>query len=336
MEIEHRQLDIDESATVTVMMTATCGCHKGAASRPCSSQFLVDHFTAVRASCSELTRSELDMAIMGQLMAGMNNDQTTNTSSSHKATNRQRASLSLYHQGKPICEKVFCFLHGIGETRYKNLKKSLHSNGLASRSHGNLKRSPAHALSVSSTEFVVRFMLNYTEQNGLLLPGRVPGYSRTDVKLLPSSVSKRLIWRVYQIAAENDGSIHTVAYTTFNRLWRTLLPSIVIMRPMTDLCWQCQKNSTALLRSTNVSDEEKTDAVLAAHEHLRIVKVERSLYTSSCAECSESVRAHFVQNSVFVPPPPGCRIPAITNDIHVHYSFDYAQQVSLQNVNRIL
>ena len=248
----------------------------------------------------------------------------------------KRASLSLYHQGKPICEKVFRFLHGIGETRYKNLKKSLHSNGLASRSHGNLKRSPAHALSVSSTEFVVRFMLNYTEQNGLLLPGRVPGYSRTDVKLLPSSVSKRLIWRVYQIAAENDGSIHTVAYTTFNRLWRTLLPSIVIMRPMTDLCWQCQKNSTALLRSTNVSDEEKTDAVLAAHEHLRIVKVERSLYTSSCAECSESVRAHFVQNSVFVPPPPGCRIPANTNDIHVHYSFDYAQQVSLQNVNRIL
>ena len=129
VEIEHRQLDIDESATVTAMMTATCGYHKGAVSRPCSSQFLVDHALAVRASCSELTRSEPDMVIMGQLMAGMNNDQTTNPSSRNKGTNRQRASFSFYHQGKPICEKVFRFLHGIGETRYKNLKKSLRSNG---------------------------------------------------------------------------------------------------------------------------------------------------------------------------------------------------------------
>ena len=157
-------------------------------------------------------------------------------------------------------------------------------------------------------------MLNYAEQNALLLPGRVPGYSRSDVKLLPSSVSKRLIWRVYQIAAVNDGSIHTVAYSTFNRLWRTLLPSIIIMRPMTHLCWQCQKNSTAILRSANVSDEEKTDAVLAALEHLCIVKVEPSFYTSSCADCSQSVRAHFVHDSVFVPPPPACRISANSDD----------------------
>ena len=203
----------------------------------------------------------------------MNNDQTTNPSSHHKATTRQRASFSFYYQGKPISKRLFHFLHGIGDTRYKNLKKSLRSNGLASRSHGNLKRSSAHALTLSSTEFMVRFVLNYAEQNPLLLPGRVPGYSRSDVKLLPSSVSKCMIWKVYQTAAENDGSMHTVACSTFNRLWRTLLPSIVIiMRPMTNLCWQCQKNSTALLRSANVYDEEKMDTVLAAHEHLRIVR----------------------------------------------------------------
>ena len=302
VDIEERQVDIDEKACVTAMMDATCGCKKGAGSQPCSSLFIPDHVLSVRASCSELTRSELDMVVMGQLMAGMDNDTTTNTLSRNVAKDRQRASYSFYHQGKPICEKMFRFLHNIGETRCKNLKKSLRSNGLSTRCHGNLKRSPAHALSLSSTEFVVRFVLNYAEQNALLLPGRVPGYSRSDIKLLPSSVSKRGIWKVYQAAAISDSSVSTVGYSTFTRLWRSLLPSIVIMRPMTDLCWQCQKASTAIQRSANLSDEEKSEAVRSAQEHLRIVKVERSFYTASCEECSRSVRAHFVSNTAFVPP----------------------------------
>ena len=175
-----------------VMTDETCGCKKSVGSQPCSSQFSTDHLLSVGASCSELTRSELDMVVMGQLMAGMNDDSSTNPHSRNRE-DRQRASYTLHHQGKQVCEKMFRFLHSIGDTRYKNLKKSLCTKGLATPSHGNLKLSPAHALSLSSTEFVVRFVLNYTEQNALLLPGRVPGYSRSDIKLLPSSVSKRAI-----------------------------------------------------------------------------------------------------------------------------------------------
>ena len=102
------------------------------------------------------------------------------TASRHVAGERERASTSFYHQGKQVCVKMFRMLHGIGERRFKNLMKSLKEDGLAPRIHGNTKRKPQHALSFSSTEYVVRFLLNYTEQNGLLLPGRVPGYSRTD------------------------------------------------------------------------------------------------------------------------------------------------------------
>ena len=320
---------MDERASVTTLMMSTCGCKKGANSQPCFSQFPFEHVLEVRASCSELTRSELDMVVMGQLMAGMNSDPTTKPGSRHTVKDRWRASSSFYHQGKPVCERMFRFIHTIGETRFKNLKKSLRSFGLAMRSHGNLKHSPAHALSLSSTEFVVRFVLNYTEQNALALPGRIPGYSKFDIKLLPSSVSKRGIWKVYQEAATPDDSIHAVAYSTFARLWRSLLPSIIIMRPMTDLCWQCQKGSYAIQRSANLSDEEKTDIVLSAQEHLRIVKVERSFFSSICEECSQSVRAHYVSDS-FVPPPPVCRIPLNSKNIRVHYSSDYAQQVTLK------
>lgn len=268
---------------------------------------------------------------MGQLMACMHTEPNTDTSSGHPPKARERMRSSYLHQGKPVCKKVFCFLHMIGETRLKNLVKSYRADGVAARRHGNTRRVPHHALSINSTEFVVRFVLNYSEQNGLLLPGRVPGYSRSDVKLLPSSISKRGIWRVYQAAALEDDSVHTVAYSTFCRLWRTLLPSVLIMRPMTDLCWQCQQNSTAILRSANLSDSEKSDTLRKAEEHLRVVQVERSLYTAACEEASRSVRAHFQTNAGFDPPPPASHIPLNSKDIKVHYSFDYAQQVPVKH-----
>lgn len=44
-------------------------------------------------------------------------------------------------------------------------------------------------------------------------------------------------------------------------------------------------------------------------------------------ECKESVRAHFVTDGKFTPPPPSSQIPCNSKDIKVHYSFDFAQQV---------
>ena len=145
MEIEERQVEVDERRAVAAFMQTTCGCKKGLGNKPCSSQFPVDHVLNARASCSELTRPELDMVVMGQLMAGMNQDAVTSTTSSHRPRERQRVSCSFHHQGKPVCEKTLRFLHTLRGTHYNNLKKSLQSQGLATRAHGNLKRSPAHA-----------------------------------------------------------------------------------------------------------------------------------------------------------------------------------------------
>ena len=319
-------MDIDERATVTTLMESTCGCKKGIRSKPCSSQFSTDHVMSVRASCSELTRSELDMVVMGQMTAGMNDDTTTNSVSRHRAKVRQRVAITFHHQGKQICERMFRFLHTLGETRYKNLKKSLQSQGLSTRSHGNLKRSPAHALSLSSTEFVVRFLLNYAEQNTLLLPGRVPGYSRSDIKLLPSSVSKRGIWMVYQEAARSVNACRRVLHIHWT----------LAISPTT--CHHHEANDRPLLAVSEgdhsgpaicqpLSKEEKSAAVLSAQEHLRIVKMERSFYTATCEECSRSVKAHFQNPTSFSPPPPASHIPPNSHPIKVHYSFDYAQQV---------
>ena len=95
------------------------------------------------------------------------------------------------------------------------------------------------------------------DTNAMLLPGRVPGYKDSDVKLLPSSTTKHAIWELYLQAAAAS-SMRAVAYSTFTDLWRQLLPNIVVMKPMSDLCWVCQQNSAAITRSANRPEEEKS------------------------------------------------------------------------------
>ena len=99
------------------------------------------------------------------------------------------------------------------------------------------------------------------------------------------------------------------------------------MKPMSNLCWHCQQNSTVILNATNCSENEKTKTIQVAEEHLRVVHMERALHKNTCRECEHSVRTHFSVNSEFQAPPPSSRIPTNTMDIKVHYSFDYAQQV---------
>ena len=99
------------------------------------------------------------------------------------------------------------------------------------------------------------------------------------------------------------------------------------MKLRSDLCWQCQQNSASIVRLANGSEAEMSATISDALEHLRVVKMERAQYKAICEECKESVKAHFVINGEFTPPPPCSDTPCNSNDIKVHYSFDYAQQV---------
>ena len=70
--------------------------------------------------------------------------------SHHKEADRERGYTSFIHQGKPLCQKMFNFLHGIGIKRLKNLAASFKENGLSPRTHGNVKKLPHNTLSFSS------------------------------------------------------------------------------------------------------------------------------------------------------------------------------------------
>ena len=72
------------------------------------------------------------------------------------------------------------------------MKASYLASGLTTRVHGNSKRRPKNALSLDEIKMLVTFLNNYAEKNAILLPGRIPGYKRDTIQLLPSSTTKKV------------------------------------------------------------------------------------------------------------------------------------------------
>lgn len=78
---------------------------------------------------------------------------------------------------------TFIFLHSIGEKHFKNLKRHFSQHGLSPRCHGNTGSIPRHAVTLDDAKRAVTFLFEYAETHALLLPGRVPGYKRTDLQV---------------------------------------------------------------------------------------------------------------------------------------------------------
>jgi hypothetical protein len=54
------------------------------------------------------------------------------------------------------------------------------------------------SLTLANTQRVVTFILNFEEENNISLPGRVPGFKRGDIRLLPSAYPKSAVYRRYR------------------------------------------------------------------------------------------------------------------------------------------
>ena len=106
--------------------------------------------------------------------------------------------------------------------------------------------------------------------------------------------------------------------TSFLKIWKQFVPSIVICRPMSDLCWQCQKNNLAVYQSANLSEEEKEARANEHLRHLDSAKQQRAVLQGMTA----ANRNNDDITSRKLGPNPPCSV-----DLTVHYSFDYAQQV---------
>ena len=174
--------------------------------------------------------------------------------------NKKRVQTSTCYQfsGLKVGFETFCFLHSIGKSKLDAIKRSWMEYGLCLCKHGNSV--PLNATKLTDIENVVRFINIYAENNAILSRGRIPGYRQDDFQLLPLFTTKKEVWQLYQQSAtEMEGGTKVVGYSFFCHFQRQLTPHVVITKPMLDLCWTCQKNSTMIMRAHNQPAEEKSE-----------------------------------------------------------------------------
>lgn len=280
-DVELMEVYISEQSKVQKFYADTCKCKLGTDEKACSLSLTVDEFVDCRNNCIELSSAELDLVILGIIHSCLNCDDIS--ISSRKENMRKNDRMAYFYHGKRICMRTFLFLHNIHRYRFYSLVKHYKKNGLTLRVHGNSKRLPSCACSSETVEHVIKFINNVAEEQALLLPGRVPGFKRIDVKLLPSNLTKHGLWKTYSDVCTSLNQI-SVGYSKFCDLWNQLCPFILIMRPATDLCWTCQKNNNQIRRTTNLPEAEKAEAVKKQQEHLRISSGEREQYKKCCEE----------------------------------------------------
>ena len=67
-------------------------------------------------------------------MAGMNTSETVSTIANHKDDDREKCYATFTHQGKPVCIRVFKFLHGIREKPTEKSEKECEAEWSVSQS----------------------------------------------------------------------------------------------------------------------------------------------------------------------------------------------------------
>ena len=319
-EFEFGLSDVDRSerSIVEFFLRKGCGCAHGDKENPCSSTIPLEDVVDCRNNCAELSSTELDLVILGTIHSSINCDEVSHSGRTEKI--RQRTRIPFFFHGKRICLKTFLFMHRLHKTRFYSRVKHYRKNGLSLRIHGNKRRLPSSAFSTETIERVVKFIMNITEDQALLLPGRVPGFKRIDVKLLPSSLTKSKLWKLYQDSCVTVGQV-AVGYSKFCDLWRQLCPFVVIMRPASDLCWTCQKNNNQILRSANLPESQKAEVVKQQEKHLTLAAGERDYYKGCCKTTKDALAEHLTTVDFSEKHAP-CSLEGT-----VHYSYDYAQQL---------
>ena len=205
-----------EERRVARFLSSGCKC-KLNDGNPCYLLFTSPQICTARDDCRQLTRDQLDMVVMGQLRALCQSDSMTQKSKA-KNTERKRTNTQYRFGGHRICQTTFLFLHTMSVTRFDSIKRSWLEKGLCPRLREKVL--PHNATKLSDIKNVVRFILQYAEDHAILLPGRVPGYKRDDIQLLPSSTTKREVWETYHQTASLSEDTKAVCYSLFCALWK--------------------------------------------------------------------------------------------------------------------
>ena len=112
----------DTDPKLTAFLEEGCGCKRNSG-KPCYTSFSWEQYEASRMRCAELSRSELDLVILGQIAALLKKYSQTNTH--RQASQRQRTSMVFHRHGVPTCRETFLKLHGIGKMGYNKKRYNI-------------------------------------------------------------------------------------------------------------------------------------------------------------------------------------------------------------------
>ena len=79
--------------------------------------------------------------------------------------------------------------------------------------------------------------------------------------MLTFAYLQQRVWSLYDKSCAAS-RITPVVFTTFADLWIKLLPHIRVGKPMADLCWVCQQNSSRITRAMNKSEDRKSEVCI--------------------------------------------------------------------------
>ena len=176
-----------------------CGC-----STNCASAFTQKHYLATRGNAQQLERKELDMAVMGQVMACSQVPQKI-SKHRHQVKQRERNASAFYHNGLRVCK---LFLHDIGDFRLKAIRAQYVREGLVPRVHGHTGRVAPNALVLEEVKGIITFVMHYVEQSCYLaaFQGTRGMTSSCYLPAAPNELCGCCTWRVQRLS--HSGLLH--------------------------------------------------------------------------------------------------------------------------------
>ncbi|WAR07357.1 hypothetical protein MAR_017315, partial [Mya arenaria] len=100
---------------------------------------------------------------------------------------------------------------------------------------------------------------------------------RHDYKLFGQSVCRDTFAYAHGLHRKTNDAI-----AQFRKIWLQQCPNILVMKPSTNLCAQCQRYTHEIANSARLTEEEKMAYLRKFNEHLQHVKTGRDYYRQQC------------------------------------------------------
>ncbi len=196
------------------------------------------------------------------------NSSSQSQNTNHKPKKRVKTSTKFLWKGKPVCKKLFLFIHAIKKPKWSYLKKRYLKYGVEPRQHQNkIKPVNNNAINTEERKTIVEFIRDYAKQNA-------QNANSDSHILLPSDNTVKSIYRLFK----DNFTERKISYETFRNVWKSHCSHIK---------FQAKNDKTLVIEFIkNYAKRYSTDInskvqILSSEHNVKIVYLEfKQLYNS--------------------------------------------------------